>query len=132
MSLPVGQQRILDTIAGAIQTRDPRLAGMFAIFTRLTRSEPMPAREVITESRLHRAVVRLIWAIAPRHRLRALVIIPVAVGAFVSLIVLGPVNASPPCGHGRDGRTFVELAGRFGGCTGRAGAGTGTAGLPAR
>ncbi len=134
MSLPAGQQRILDAIAGALQVRDPRLAGMFTIFTRLTRAEPMPTRESIDGGRLRWAARRLRQEIAPPGRLRALVIIPVVLAAIATLIALGPVSSSPPCGRGLAGRAFIELAGRFSTCTGRAGAG-GTAGhavVPAR
>ncbi len=133
MSLPAGQQRILDAIAGALQVRDPRLAGMFAVFTRLTRAEPMPASESIDGGRLRRAARRLRQEVAPPGRLRALVIIPVVLAAIAALIALGPVSGSPPCGR-LAGRAFIELAGRFSTCAGRAGAG-GTAGhtvVPAR
>ena len=45
MSLPAGQQRILDGIADALRATEPRLASMFAIFTRLSKDEPPPRRE---------------------------------------------------------------------------------------
>jgi hypothetical protein len=48
MSLPAGQQRVLDGIAEVLRTNEPRLASMFAIFTRLTKDEPRPRREQLT------------------------------------------------------------------------------------
>ncbi|HUA41512.1 MAG TPA: hypothetical protein VMA32_08105 [Streptosporangiaceae bacterium] len=45
MSLPAGQQRVLDGIADALRKTEPRLASMFAIFTRLSKDEPPPRRE---------------------------------------------------------------------------------------
>lgn len=45
MSLPAGQQRILDGIAETMRLTEPRLTTMFAIFTRLTKNEPRPRRE---------------------------------------------------------------------------------------
>jgi hypothetical protein len=48
MSLPAGQQRVLDGIAEVLRTNEPRLASMFAIFTRLSKDEPRPRREQLT------------------------------------------------------------------------------------
>jgi hypothetical protein len=45
MSLPVSQQRVLDEIRDHLRASEPRLAGMFAIFTRLNLGEPRPRRE---------------------------------------------------------------------------------------
>ncbi len=45
MSLPAGQQRVLDGIAEVFRMTEPRLASMFAIFTRLSKDEPPPRRE---------------------------------------------------------------------------------------
>ena len=45
MALPAGQQRVLDTMEEALGTADPRLATMYAIFTRLTGNEARPLRE---------------------------------------------------------------------------------------
>jgi hypothetical protein len=48
MSLPAGQQRALEGIAEALRKTEPRLASMFAIFTRLSKDEPPPGRERLT------------------------------------------------------------------------------------
>jgi hypothetical protein len=45
MSLPAGQQRVLEGIAEALRKTEPRLTSMFAIFTRLANDEPPPRRE---------------------------------------------------------------------------------------
>lgn len=45
MSLSRRQQRLLNQIDAAVSRSDPRLAGMLAVFTRLTAGEPMPRRE---------------------------------------------------------------------------------------
>jgi hypothetical protein len=47
MSLPVRQQRVLDQMEATLQSADPRLLGMFSIFTRLTARDTMPATEAI-------------------------------------------------------------------------------------
>jgi hypothetical protein len=45
MSLPAGQQRVLDGIAEKLRMTEPRLTSMFAIFSRLSKDEPPPRRE---------------------------------------------------------------------------------------
>jgi hypothetical protein len=45
MSLPVAQQRILDGMADGLRRTEPRLAAMFATFTRLCGSEGPASRE---------------------------------------------------------------------------------------
>jgi hypothetical protein len=55
VGLPVRQRRVLDGIESKLRTSDPRLAVMFAIFSRLTRDEEMPRIEELRR----RAAVRL-------------------------------------------------------------------------
>jgi len=45
MSLPASETRVLTGIEASLVARDPRLRSLFAIFTRLTLHEAMPARE---------------------------------------------------------------------------------------
>jgi hypothetical protein len=45
MSLPASEVRVLSRIEEGLVSRDPRLRSLFAIFTRLTWQEAMPARE---------------------------------------------------------------------------------------
>lgn len=69
MSLPVGQQRVLDDIEGALQASEPRLASMYAIFTRLTKNETRPRREELSA-----ACIRLGWlrCLSVRRVIRAM------------------------------------------------------------
>ncbi len=62
MGLPVGQQRVLDSIEEALGTAEPRLAAMYAIFTRLTGNEARPHREQLSSARGWRA-----WPTRLRH-----------------------------------------------------------------
>ena len=43
MTLPAAQQRVLDRMEGPLQASEPKLASMFAIFTRLNADEPLGA-----------------------------------------------------------------------------------------
>jgi hypothetical protein len=45
MGLPVAEARVLTRIEEGLISRDPRFRSLFAIFTRLTWQEAMPARE---------------------------------------------------------------------------------------
>jgi hypothetical protein len=45
MSLPASEARVLTRIEDGLVARDPRFRSLFAIFTRLTWQEAMPARE---------------------------------------------------------------------------------------
>jgi hypothetical protein len=105
MSLPACQQRVLDTIESALQKREPRLASMFAMFTRLNTSEELPRTERL-EARWwarHRH-----WRPAPtggvaRARghpalaLRPLFLIPVLIMLAASIVLLGITSSSPVC-----------------------------------
>jgi hypothetical protein len=50
MTLPTAQQRVLDSIDHSLRAREPRLASMFDMFTRLTAGETRPAWEQLTSS----------------------------------------------------------------------------------
>jgi len=129
MSLPACQQRILDGIAGTLQVRDPRLASLFSIFTRLNRQEPMPGAEEIMMStgRLRRAAgglgrvfaraARLLFARAARllfaraARLRPIVIVPVALAALAGLLILAPLTGSQrACGSAHPAAATASTA----------------------
>jgi hypothetical protein len=45
LSLPAAQEHLLLGMEGELQASEPRLAAMFAIFTRLTRDEELPRLE---------------------------------------------------------------------------------------
>lgn len=125
MTLPARQQRILDGMAVSLQERDPRLASLFSIFTRLTRQEPMPRAEEMPPGR------------SPGHRgrrdrpqpqgrrpgrsaawLRAIVI-PVALAAVAAVLFLSLTTGSTRgCPAGLT-RTSAQLAAWASGCAAR-------------
>jgi hypothetical protein len=86
VSLPVSQQRVLQGIESALESGEPRLRSMFAIFSRLARDDGAPR----TESLPPRASVRRAWLVARR---RAIIAIPVVLG-LVALLVFLAVNGS--------------------------------------
>ena len=94
MSLPASQQHALDAIDDGLQHGDPRLARMFAVFTRLTRLESMPTRETLpprqwwTHGR---------WPARPRGPQRSLagrLLVPVLLAAALSLLIMS-ILANP-------------------------------------
>jgi len=111
MSLPASQQHTLDAIDDRLRHGDPRLARMFAVFTRLTRQEGMPAAETLP--------ARQWWARSrpngpgrgrgPRARrnpaslLAARLIVPLLLAAALSLLIMS-ILASPSAGQRRCGR----------------------------
>jgi hypothetical protein len=98
MSLPASQQRVLDAMESALKRREPRLASMFAIFTRLTHNEGLPRTEVLERVR---------WWSARRVRARlpgpVALLVPLAVALVVSAVILG-ITGSP--------RTCTMIVGR--------------------
>lgn len=66
MSLPPAQQRILDGIADALRASEPRLAAMFAIFTKLTKNDAAPWREQLPARRSIRTWLAWLALLSPR------------------------------------------------------------------
>jgi hypothetical protein len=95
VSLPASQQRALDAIESALQEREPRLASMFTIFTRLARDEAVPRTESF------RAGTRFPggWLSGLTATPRAMVAIPLVLG-FMALLVFLAINrpAAHACG----------------------------------
>jgi hypothetical protein len=94
MTLPAGQQRVLDRIEEALKRREPRLASMFAIFNRLNVHERLPWTE---------ALEAVPWWSPKRYRaagrLRALVLVTLAAAVVVSAVFIGMGQpARPGCG----------------------------------
>ena len=58
MGLPARQRRVLDRIESTLRGSDPRLAALYAIFSRLTRDEEMPRIEQVRYG-VRRAVARV-------------------------------------------------------------------------
>jgi hypothetical protein len=126
MSLPAGQQRMLDGIADRLRTHDSALASLFATFTRLTKHEEMPGIEQLNPGRLTATAGRK-WragrvsgrgAGVPRWHVRWIALVPVAVVAVVSAfaVVLAVTVPSSPsqCRSAAASRTStVQSAGSW-------------------
>ncbi|HEV3069282.1 MAG TPA: hypothetical protein VGY50_15620 [Streptosporangiaceae bacterium] len=89
MSLPTGQQRVLESIEGKLAESDPRLVSLFSIFTRLTLSEAMPWIEQVAV----RPVADRLAAIRsrsrrPAARLRAMVLLPAVLTAIACTLTI--------------------------------------------
>jgi hypothetical protein len=77
VTLPTGQQRVLDRIETDLEKGEPRLRSMFAIFTRLTRDDGAPRTE----------------ALCPRRRLAGRARPLIATAVLVGLIILAAFMA---------------------------------------
>jgi hypothetical protein len=91
VSLPVGEQRVLDRIENALESGEPRLRSMFAIFTRLTRDDAVPPTEALRA----RTRVRLPWpgSGVTAATMRALIAVPVILG-LITLCIFMAINGS--------------------------------------
>lgn len=101
MSLPACQQRVLDRIENALKHREPRLASMFAMFTRLNTNEGIPRTERLDPLpwwALHRR--RPLSRLGRPAALRALILLPVAAMVVVVAMVAGMSTSPPPCAPG--------------------------------
>jgi hypothetical protein len=99
MSLPASQQRALDVIADTMATREPRLASMFAMFTRLATGEALPRRETLD---LVPWWSPRRWSSPGRHRgplgrARAAALLALAAALVVSAVFLGMSQSSTGC-----------------------------------
>jgi Protein of unknown function (DUF3040) len=93
MSLPIGQQRALESIEGKLAESDPRLTSLFATFTRLTRAEQMPWIEQVAVSPVAGLIAMLAarfrWlARRPAARVRAMVLLPAALTATACALTI--------------------------------------------
>jgi hypothetical protein len=98
MSLPAVQQRTLDAIADGLRRSEPKLASMYAIFSRLCSSEALPHLEQLSGSR-----GRLTW--------RSALFASHVVISFVVLLVLLGVgwHGSGGCGSASVQRTAADV-----------------------
>jgi hypothetical protein len=87
MSLPVGQQRILERIEGRLRDSDPRLNSLYGIFNRLVRAESMPWFEQV---KARPVIDRIVWfgggcrrLVRPAARMRMLLLLPAALTAML-------------------------------------------------
>ena len=93
MGLPIGQQRVLESIEGKLAESDPRLVSLFSIFTRLNLTEKMPWIEQVAvrpvADRLASIGSWFRWsARRPAARLRAMVLLPAALTAVACALTL--------------------------------------------
>jgi hypothetical protein len=93
MSLPSGQQRVLESIEGKLAESDPRLVSLFSIFTRLTLAEAMPWIEQVAvrpvADRLASIGHWFRWtARRPAARARAMVLLPAALTAVACALTI--------------------------------------------
>ena len=93
MSLPIGQQHVLESIEGKLAESDPRLVSLFSIFTRLTLTEKMPWIEQIAirpvAYRLGALAYWFRWiARRPASRVRAMVLLPAALTAVACALTI--------------------------------------------
>ena len=92
MSLPIGQQRVLESIEGKLSESDPRLVSLFSIFTRLTLTEKMPwIEQVAIRPVAYRFGALAYWfrwiARRPAARVRAMVL-PAALTAVACALTI--------------------------------------------
>ena len=99
MSLPACQQRALDTIESALQRREPRLASMFAMFTRLNTSEGAPRTERLNPSPwwAWRRWEKVLPVGGSAAAIRALLLIPLAAMVVVIAMFLAMSTSRVPC-----------------------------------
>jgi hypothetical protein len=68
MSLPVSEQRALDRIACGLRASEPRLASMFAMFSKLSKDDRPPLQEQLSPGRLRWARLTTRLRHPARHR----------------------------------------------------------------
>lgn len=98
VSLPSYQQSLLNRMDRALEARDPRLASMFALFTRLTRDDGPPRTERLAAGSGLRRMVQV-----PLRVAKASVTIPIVLvaGLMAAIITLGVVTSQgSPCPSG--------------------------------
>jgi hypothetical protein len=90
MSLPAGQQRVLDRIEDALRAHDSRLAAMFGIFGRLTRHEAMPEVERLRPAGPGGGTGAVGWrASVAAGPVRWVAFVPFAIMVVLSAVIIG-------------------------------------------
>ncbi|HKB29859.1 MAG TPA: hypothetical protein VKD26_03400 [Streptosporangiaceae bacterium] len=96
MSLPARERRRLNGIQGALDRSDPRLASLFATFSRLTREEDMPPVERLRVRADRFAARGKYMKRAVLGRLRLILIAPVALAATAGALLIGGWSSGGP------------------------------------
>ncbi len=92
VSLPAAQQSLLNGLDRALEARDPRLASMFAIFTKLTMQDGPPRTELL-ERGPNPVLAWLRTAVRWAQASAAIPIVLVA-GLMAAIIALGIATSS--------------------------------------
>ncbi len=116
MSLPAAQQRILDGMADALRRTEPRLAAMYATFTRLCGAEGPPSREQLACRRVWPGVAALVMWLPrqltePGRRTwrRVLIASQVAIALVLVAVLAGLSWRSPAtCGQAGQQRSLAQ------------------------
>jgi hypothetical protein len=99
MGLPASQRRSLEQIEFALRSSDPWLASLFTIFGRLHPDEALPPVEQL---RVRAARLSAAWrwlTSARRARLRSALLLPAALAALVSAVLVSAgFPSSSRCG----------------------------------
>ncbi len=101
MSMPVRQQRTLDGIETTLQASEPRLAAMFAIFTRLYQVDGPVRRELLSRSRLR--VIMKLRAMVFRRQFIFIAVIAAMLAVGLLIGITGHRSASCQAGGGAHG-----------------------------
>jgi hypothetical protein len=89
MSLPFGQQRVLESIEGKLAESDPRLVSLFSIFTRLNLAEKMPWIEQVAVRPVAGFASWFRWhSRHPAARIRAMVLLPAVLTAIACALTI--------------------------------------------
>ncbi len=115
MSLPARERRRLSGIQVALDRSDPRLASMFATFSRLTLDEEMPHLERLRVRADRFSARRMRVRMAVLSRLRIILIAPVALAATAGALLIGgwssspgACKAAPAAAHSSHGRALAR------------------------
>jgi hypothetical protein len=139
MSLPDRQQQILDQIEQALQSADPALKSMYAMFGRLTSPEAMPAVEAMPGESTGEAaaagamgkaaVTEAAGTVGPmaskagvpstaasRRRVRRALVISVIVLGLLGLMIFNVVSTSSQCPGLSSDQVVASAAVRYAAC----------------
>ncbi len=95
MSLPARERRRLSGIQCALDRSDPRLASLFATFSRLTREEEMPHFERLRVRADRFAARGKQIKLAVLGRMRLILIAPLALAATAGALLIGGWSGNP-------------------------------------
>lgn len=119
MSLSTAQQRVLDGIADGLRRTEPKLAAMYAMFTRLCGSEGLPIREQVTRRPAWPFFAAFVAVVTGRlaergRRARRLILVASQIAiAIVLLSVLAGLSWRSSNGCGQPGRQRTAVPARL-------------------